>query len=112
VTLVALALSIFFASQIGNAQRGVDTIRWQLENVDKQMTQLKEGQKQLGDLVSQREDSVKQAQAVQQQYNALLNDVMELARTDADAQKIIEKWKIQRTEPAPAPPAETKKEGQ
>jgi hypothetical protein len=76
------------------------------------MTQLKEGQKQLGDLVSQREDSVKQAQAVQQQYNALLNDVMELAKTDADAQKIIEKWKIQRTEPAPAPPAEPKKEGQ
>lgn len=105
--LLALALAMFFASQIGAAKRSDETIRWQLDNLDKQLTQLKDGQKQLTELIDKRQELVGQSQKVQEQYTALLNDVLELAKTDADAAKVVEKWKIQRNSP---PAEEPKKE--
>jgi F0F1-type ATP synthase membrane subunit b/b' len=101
LTLVALALSVFFYSQIGAADRTSETIKWQLTNIDKQLAQIKDGEKQLKELITNREELVKQSQAVQQQYTALLTDVLELSKTDEDARKIVEKWNIQRS----APPA-------
>ena len=109
VALLALSMSVFFMSQIGAATRSSETIDWQLGNLDKQLTNIKNGQSELTELIAKREEIVKQSTAVQEQYTKLLNDVIELAKTDADAQKVIEKWKIQKSEP-PAGAAE-KKEG-
>jgi flagellar biosynthesis/type III secretory pathway M-ring protein FliF/YscJ len=107
VLLLSLAISMFFASQIGAAKRSDETIRWQLDNLDKQLTQLKDGQKQLTELIEKRQELVGQSQKVQEQYTALLNDVLDLAKTDDDAAKVVEKWKIQRNTP---PEGEAKKD--
>jgi hypothetical protein len=112
VTLLSLALATFFASQIGAASRGQETINWQLENLEKQLVSIRDGQKQLTELITKREDLVKQSGAVQEQYTKLFNDVLDLAKADPDAAKVVEKYRIQRTQPtegtAPAPDAQPK----
>ncbi len=105
ITLLALAAAVFFGAQIGAVNRGGTTIKWQLANMDKQITNLKEAKKQYDDLITKRADLVKQSTAVQAQYTSLLTDVLDLAKTDDDAKKIVEKWGIQR----PVPPADASK---
>jgi peptidoglycan hydrolase CwlO-like protein len=116
VALLALAISIFLFSQIGAASRTGETIKWQLGNLDKGLTELKDGQKQLDDLIEKAKPIVEQGAKVQENYTKLLKELLELAKTDKDAQAVVEKWKIQVNEPAPAAatpdatkPAEPKK---
>jgi predicted nucleic acid-binding Zn-ribbon protein len=100
LTFLLLALSVFFASQIGAANRSTSTIKWQLENYEKQINQLTEGEKSMKDQIEKNTALLDQSTKVQEQYTALLNDVLELAKADKDAQTIVEKWKIQRSTPA------------
>ncbi len=110
ITLLALAASIFLGAQIGAIKRGTKTLNWQLGNIDKQLVNLADVKKQTDELVAKRGDLEKQTGAVQAQYTSLLTDVVELAKTDADAKKIVEKWGIQRqTPPAESKPTEDKK---
>ena len=99
ITLLAVAAAVFLGAQIGAVNRGAKTIKWQLASMDKQITNLKDAKKQLDELIAKRGDLVKQSSAVQAQYTALLNEVMDLSKTDADAKKIVEKWGIQRQVP-------------
>jgi flagellar biosynthesis/type III secretory pathway M-ring protein FliF/YscJ len=108
VTMLALAIAVFFASQIGAATRSLDTMNWQGENYDKQFKQLEESEKQLIELVKQREELVGQSKKVQEQYTALLKDVLELSKTDNDAAEVVKKWNIQQG--APAPGSESKEQ--
>jgi hypothetical protein len=110
VGLVALTLAVFFMAQIGAANRSSETIHWQLENSDKQLTELRDAEKQLSSLVEKRKDLVEQSQKVQGQYIALFNDVLELSKTDEDAAKVVEKWKIQRNLPAEGAKGDEKEE--
>jgi peptidoglycan hydrolase CwlO-like protein len=103
VTLLSLAIAVFMASQIGAASRTSETIKWQLSNLDKGMTELKAAEKQLDDLSKQAEPLMVQVKKLQENYTNLFKDVLELAKTDKDAQAVVEKWKIQSNEPAPAP---------
>ena len=105
VALLALSVAIFFGAQLATVNRSGKTMRWQLNNLDKQNANLKEAQKQFADLLRKREELVKQSSQVQQQYTALLNDVLDLAKDDADAKTVVEKWGIQRQTP---PAAEAK----
>lgn len=100
VTLLSLAIAVFFASQIGAATRSVQTMDWQKENHEKQIKQLEDGEKQLTQLVENRKEVVGQSQKVQEQYTALLKDVLDLAKTDADAAEVVKKWNIQQGAPA------------
>lgn len=106
VTLLSLAIAIFLASQIGAASRTSATITWQLTNLDKGLGELKGAQKQLDDLIGQAKPVVEQAKAVQENYTKLFKEVLDLAKTDKDAQAVVEKWKIQSNEPAAAPAAD------
>ncbi len=113
IILLALAAAGFLAAQIGALNRGGKTIRWQLDSMDKQIANLKVGKSQYDDLVAKRVDLLKQSEAVQSQYSALLNDVMDLAKSDPDVKKLVEKWGVQRQTPppqsaAPAPAAPAK----
>ncbi len=101
VTLLSLALAIFFASQIGAASRTSATITWQLNNLDKGLGELKTAQKQADELLAQAKAVVDQAGKVQENYTNLFKEVIELAKTDKDAKGVVEKWKIQVNEPAP-----------
>ena len=95
VGLLSAAIAIFIASQIGAANRGRETMHWQLDNLDKQLAQIKDAKKQYAEALPERDKIVEQSKQLQQQYTALLTDVLELSKTDADAAKIVEKWKIQ-----------------
>ncbi|MDB6175148.1 MAG: hypothetical protein JWL59_4459 [Chthoniobacteraceae bacterium] len=96
LTLLALTTAIFLGTQIGAVKRGGKTINFQLGTTEKQIASTVEAQKQFVDAISKREELVKQSGKVQEQYTALLNDVIELAKTDEDAKKIVTKWGIQR----------------
>src|SRR5690349_15855223 len=96
VGLLSLAIAIFIASQIGAAKRVKDTMNWQLDSLEKQSAQLKDAKKQFEAALAKRDEVVKQAGTIQQQYTALLTDVLELSKTDPDAATIVEKYKVQR----------------
>jgi len=103
VTLLSLAIAVFLASQIGAASRTSETIKWQLSNLDKGMTELKAGEKQLDDISKQAGPLMDNVKKLQENWTNLFKDVLELAKTDKDAQAVVEKWKIQSSDPAPAP---------
>ncbi len=100
LSLLALTLAVFLGTQIGAARAGHKAMEWQRDNLDKQIENVKSAQKQYGEQIQKRDEMVKQAASVQQQYTALLNDVLELAKDDEDAKKVIQKWNIQRNQPA------------
>ena len=95
VTFLSLGVAVFFASQIGAATRSLETMDWQRENFEKQIKQLGEAEKQAAELVENRKELVGQSQKVQEQYTALLKDVLDLSKTDADAAEVVKKWNIQ-----------------
>lgn len=98
LTLIGLALAVYLAAQIGAASRSSRTMRWQLENLDVQIQNLEKGQEQLEQLLSMRENQVKQAEQIKGQYSTLLQDMLVLAETDADTRKVVEKWGIRQTQ--------------
>jgi hypothetical protein len=116
LSLLAIAAAIFLGAQVGAVHQSNKTMQWQLENLDKQNANLKEAQKQLAAAITARDELVKQSGQVQQQYTAVFTDLLELAKNDADAAKIVNKYKIQLTAPAAtaepavgtAPPAPAK----
>lgn len=108
VTLLSLAIAVFFASQIGAATRSLETMDWQKDNFEKQIKQLTEAEKQVADLVENRKDLVGQSLKVQEQYTALLKDVLELAKTDGDAAEVVKKYNIQQGAPEGAKKEEKK----
>lgn len=99
LTLLSLAIAIFLGAQVAGATQAAKTIRWQLGNLDKQIENFKDAQKQYAEQIAKREELVKQSGLVQSQYTSLLNEVIELAKDDEDSQKVVQKWNIQRSQP-------------
>jgi hypothetical protein len=102
IALLSLAIAIFLGTQIGGAYRASETACWQLANLEKQTEDLNAARKHLDELIQERAVLVQQSGQIQQQYNALLNDVLELAAADEDAKKVVQKWGIQRQRPPAA----------
>ena len=80
-------------------------MQWQIENLDQQNANLKEAQQQLTAAIAARDELVKQSGQIQQQYTAVFTDLLDLARNDPDAAKIVNKYKIQLNAPPAAPNA-------
>jgi hypothetical protein len=80
-------------------------MRWQAENLDRQIGSLVESEKNLGNLIKQRETLVEQSQQVQARYTEMFTDLINLADKDADARTVVEKYKIQRQQNQQAAPA-------
>ena len=87
-SMACLAIGFFLAAQISAVKQGSNSMEWQGHNLDKQIAALGDTKTKLGDLIKQREAIVKQSEQVQAQYTALLTDVIELAKTDADTKKV------------------------
>jgi len=89
----------------------------QTVNIFKARTQLRDGKAQLADAYRNREPLVKSSAEIQQKLQAIVLDLLLLAKTDEDAKKIVGKYNIQQTgnpgapapEAAPAPAAEPAK---
>jgi hypothetical protein len=108
LALLAIAFAIFLFSQISSLGQNGRSMRWQDENLDRQIGSLVESEKNLGNLIKQREALVQQSQQVQARYTEMLTDLINLADTDADARAVVDKYKIQRQqnqEAAPTPSA-------
>ena len=108
LALLAITFAIFLFSQISSLLQNGRSMRWQAENLDRQIGSLVESEKNLGNLIKQRETLVEQSQQVQARYTEMLTDLINLADKDADARAIVEKFKIQRQpnqQVAPAPQA-------
>jgi hypothetical protein len=108
LALLAFAFSVFLFAQISGLSQNGRSMRWQSENLDRQNASLLESDKNLGELIKQRETIVEQSQQIQTRYTEMLNDILKLADTDADTRSVVEKYKIQRQQ-APAGAAPTPK---
>ncbi len=94
LTLLALAAALFLGAQISAMNRSAQTMSWQRGNLDKQADELGKAKAQLDELIKQRDESVTQAAQVQEQFTVFLREVIELAKTDEDSRKVVEKWQI------------------
>ena len=103
LALLAITFAIFLFSQISSLVQNGRSMRWQAENLDRQIESLVESEKNLGNLIKQRETLVEQSQQVQARYTEMLTDLMNLADKDADARTVVEKYKIQRQQNQQAP---------
>ena len=105
LALLAIAFAIFLFSQISSLGQNGRSMRWQAENLDRQIGSLVESEKNLGNLIKQREALVQQSQQVQARYTEMLTDLINLAETDAGARAVVDKYKIQRQQNQQAAPA-------
>jgi flagellar biosynthesis/type III secretory pathway M-ring protein FliF/YscJ len=108
LALIAFAFAVFLFAQISSLGQNARSMKWQAENLDRQITSLADSEKNLTELVKQRESLVQQSQQVQARYTELLSDLINLADTDPDARAVVDKYKIQRQQNAPASESEAK----
>ena len=108
VALIAAALSFFIFAQISNLGQNAASMKWQSENLSRQLASLNEGSKNLENLLGQRESLVQQSLQLQERYTALLSDIIDLAQTDADTKSIVEKYKIAKQQNSNVPAAPSK----
>ncbi len=93
--LIALALGIFFFSQIKGAGQGMKAMKWQNNNADQQISKLKESRDKLTKAIEERKPLVEQSEETQKQFTELMTEVDLLARGgDKDAKLIIEGYKV------------------
>ncbi len=107
LAFVAFAIAIFLFTQIRSVAAQSKFLRWQMGQAEKQQTALVELEKQYKDAFTQREPAVKQSVEVQTKYQQLFSDLLELAKDDEDAKKVVEAWKIQKPNPPAAAPGAT-----
>lgn len=98
--LLALTITLFLLTQVRSTAAQRTYLEFQIKNAETQGKNLVDAEKQLRDLAVQREAQVKQSLEIQTKYQALLTDVLELAKDDKDVKEVVENWKIQRSAPA------------
>jgi cell shape-determining protein MreC len=97
--LLGCAFCLFLFAQVSNLGQASSSMKWQVNNLDRQILAMTESEANFAELIRQRETIVQQSQQVQSQYTDLLNDLLELAKTDADAMAVVQKYNIQRQDP-------------
>lgn len=91
IALVALALSVLFFNQIKASGQATETMKWQSDNADKQIRELKENTDKLNAAIEQQKSSVAQSEQTQKQFSDLMKDLDELSRGgDKDAQQVMQ----------------------
>lgn len=104
LALIAVTILIILIAQVGASKQSAKFIKWQSENLTKQIEQAQAVDKQAAEAIKNRETVVKQAGEIQNQLQTLLNDMLEL-KDDKDAQEIMKKWNVQRNAPPGGAPA-------
>ncbi len=97
--LLGCAFCLFLFAQVSNLGQASSSMKWQANNLDRQILAMTESEANFTELIRQRETVVQQSQQVQSQYTDLLTDLLELAKTDTDAMAVVQKYNIQRQEP-------------
>ena len=103
LTLLAIAATIFFASQLSSVRQSTDNMTWQSANADKQIKILNEGREALGKNIEVRKALVAQSEQLQKQFSDMMRELDELARSgDKDADLIVKTHGIKVNDPAPS----------
>ncbi|MCX6980111.1 MAG: hypothetical protein NTV08_05070 [Verrucomicrobia bacterium] len=95
IALVALALSVLFFSQIKSLGNATETVKWQSNNVDKQIASYKDANEKLLKAIAERAPAVKESSSLQMRFGKLIKKVNELSKGDEkdeavkDAKNII-----------------------
>lgn len=95
IALVALALSVLFFSQIKSLGNATETVKWQSNNVDKQIASYKDANEKLLKAIAERAPAVKESSSLQLRFGKLIKKVNELSKGDEkdeavkDAKNII-----------------------
>ena len=95
IALVALALSVLFFSQIKSLGNATETVKWQSNNVDKQIASYKDANEKLLKAITERAPAVKESSSLQMRFGKLIKKVNELSKGDEkdeavkDAKNII-----------------------
>jgi len=105
LALIAITLAVLLGSQIGSASQSTKFMKWQSDTLEKQITNLQSLDKQADKAIEDRKGMVKQSGEIQNQLQTLLTEMLDLAKTDKEADAIIKKWNVQRTAPDAAAPA-------
>lgn len=102
---IALAAILFFGTQLRVAGLEKPMLEAQLNYSAQRLTSTKAAQVQADEALKKRDEQVKGLSETESKYAALLTELIELAKTDADARAITQKWKIQQQGQAAAPEA-------
>jgi hypothetical protein len=86
---VILALNLFLVTQVHMIWRGTNRLKQQSEVVSKR--------------IEQAEAQMAPARTWLTMLEGIANDLLELAKTDADVRAVVEKYQIRKNQP-PAPP--------
>ncbi len=82
IALVALALSVLFFSQIKSLGNATETVKWQSNNVDKQIASYKDANEKLLKAIAERAPAVKESSSLQMRFGKLIKKVNELSKGD------------------------------
>jgi hypothetical protein len=97
IALLALAVALFFAAQIGAGAKQSKMMSWQMSNGDKQIATAKTNETQFGELIKQQDVVVKQVVVLQSEYQKIFEELLALAEDkDPDAEAIVKHWNIAR----------------
>ena len=100
--VLAMASAVLVGTQVRSLSSEKGITERQLSVLAERSTAAKNARKQVEDLLQQREEQIKRAGETETKYAALLSELLELSKTDPDAQQITQKWKIQGAGAAPA----------
>jgi hypothetical protein len=100
IALLALAIALFFAAQIGAAAKQSKMMSWQMDNGKKQIETATTNEGQFKELIKQQDTVVKQVAVLQSEYQKIFEELLTLAEKDKDpdADAIIKHWKIERSD--------------
>ncbi len=110
ITLIAIALSLFFAMQNKSISQNDDRMKWQHANADKAIKSYQEAKATLEKNVEERKALVAQSEQTQKQFTDMMKELNDLARGgDKDAEKVITGYGIKINDPVTEKKADDKK---
>jgi predicted transcriptional regulator len=116
IALLGVALSIFLFAQIRQSSATSETLKKNITNAEESSKTLKNNEKQVSEMNAKNEPTMKQAKALFEEQQKFLNDVLELAKDDDNAKRVVAAHGIAKSgpdapaaTPAPAAPAAPEK---
>ena len=104
VTLIALALTLFFALNISGAKQTAENLQWQNTNNTNQIAALKLQREGNEKTLEQNKQYVATAEQTRKQFEEIAKDLLEIANAgDEDAKLICKTYGIAANDTAPAP---------
>ena len=92
--VIAVAFVLFLFSQGLGLRQAEAALRWQNQNLVRQLETLQTARANASKLILERQSVVDQSQRVSTGYNELLVGLIKLAETDQDARSVVEKFNI------------------